>query len=204
MPIDSEALTATLTTTPGVVVSTSAAVELSWQVMSIAQTSKHTPSDEEELAAIRAEYPELVERVEGFWPEEGFWGELLVIADRSGTFLDPDPTALLDFILDGVGEGEVNLETESEEERAEIIDRLDRLAGDARLRKRYVKVLRDLWEAVGNRLGDQADAEATAVTWRERLAAGASPVDLLSEKHVARRPGVGALDPRRRRAPARS
>ncbi len=111
-----------------------------------------------------------------------------MIADRSGTLLDPDPTALLDFIVDGVGEGPVNLETENEHDRAAIIDRLDRLAGDARLRKRYVEVLRDLWEAVGNRFGDQADAEATAVTWRERLAAGASPVDLLSDKHVARRP----------------
>lgn len=188
MPIESEALTATLTTTPGVVVATSAAVELSWQVMSIAELSKHTSSDEEQVAALRAEYPDLVQRIEGFWPDEGFWGELLVIADRSSTLLDPDPTALLDCIVDGVGEGEVDLETESEHDRAAIIGRLDRLAGDARLRKRYAQVLRDLWEAVGNRFGDQADAEATAVTWRERLAAGASPVDLLSDTHVARRP----------------
>ena len=68
MPIDSEALTATLTTTPGVVVSTSAAVELSWQVMSIAADVEHTSSDEEQVAAVRAEYPELVARVDGFWP----------------------------------------------------------------------------------------------------------------------------------------
>ena len=188
MPIESEVATATLTTTPGVTVSTSAAVELSWQVMSISELSKHTSSDEEQVASLRAEYPELVRRIETFWPEEGFWGELLVIADRSGTLLDPDPAALLDFIVGGVGEGPVNLETENEHDRAAIIDRLDRLARDARLRKRYVEVLRDLWEAVGNRFGDQADAEATAVTWRERLAAGASPVDLLSDKHVARRP----------------
>ena len=188
MPIESEVATATLTTTPGVTVSTSAAVELSWQVMSISELSKHTSSDEEQVASLRAEYPELVRRIETFWPEEGFWGELLVIADRSGTLLDPAPAALLDFIVDGVGEGPVNLETENEHDRAAIIDRLDRLARDARLRKRYVEVLRDLWEAVGNRFGDQADAEATAVTWRERLAAGASPVDLLSDKHVARRP----------------
>lgn len=188
MPIESETLTATHTTTPGVVVATSAAVELSWQVMSLAEMSKHTSSDEEQVAALRAEYPELVQRIEGFWPEEGFWGELLVIADRSSTLLDPDPTALLDFIADGVGEGEVNLKTENEHDRTAIIGRLDRLAGDARLRVRYATVLRDLWQAVGDRFGDQADVEATAATWRERLAAGASPVDLLSDKHVARRP----------------
>jgi DNA-binding transcriptional ArsR family regulator len=188
MPFDSESATATLPTTQGAVVSTSAAVELTWQVMSISEASKHTSSDDEQVAAIRAEYPELIERVESFWTDGGFWGELLVIADRSGTMLDPDPTALLASILEGVGEGPVNLETENEHDRAAIIDRLDRLGRDARLRKRYVKVLRDLWDAVGNRFGDQADAEATAVTWRERLAAGASPIDLLSDKHVARRP----------------
>jgi DNA-binding transcriptional ArsR family regulator len=156
--------------------------------MSISEVYKHTSSDEEQVAAVRAEHPDLIERVETFWTDGGWWGELLVIADRSGTFLDPDPTALLAYIGEGVGEGPVNLDTENEHDRAAIIDRLERLGRDADLRKRYVAVLSDLWKAAAGRFGDQADAEATAVTWRERLAAGASPVDLLSEKHVARRP----------------
>ncbi len=188
MPFDGETTTATLPATTGAVVSTSAAVELTWLVMSISEVSKHTSSDEEQVAAVRAEYPELIERIETFWTDGGWWGELLVIADRSDTLLDPDPTALLDFILGGVGEGPVNLETESDQDRAAIIDRLGRLQRDSRLRTRYVAVLRDLWDATLGRFGDQADAEATAVTWRERLAAGAAPIDLLSEKHVGRRP----------------
>jgi DNA-binding transcriptional ArsR family regulator len=187
MPFDSETVTATLTT-QGAAVSTSAAVELTWQVMSISETSKHTSSDEEQVAAIRLEHPELIEQIETFWSDGGWWGELLVIADRSGTLRDPDPSALLASILDGVGEGPVNLETESESDRAAILDRLDRLGRDAKLRERYVAVLRDLWDAAAGRFGEQADAEATAVTWRERLAAGASPLDLLSDRHVARRP----------------
>jgi DNA-binding transcriptional ArsR family regulator len=187
MPIDDEVSTVTLTTT-GTRVSTSAAVELTWEVMSISPDCKYTSSNEEQVAALRAEHPDLIKRIESFWDDGAWWGELLVIADRSGTLLDPDPTALLDFIVAGVGEGPVNLETENERDRAAIIDRLDRLGRDARLRKRYVALLRDLWEAAEGRFGDQADAEATAVTWRERLAAGASPLDLLSDKHVARRP----------------
>ena len=188
MPFDDETTTATLAPPTGPIVSTSAAVELTWLVMSISEVSKHTSSDEEQVAAVRAEYPELIERIEKFWPDTGWWGELLVIADRSGTLLDPDPTALLDAILAGIPDGPVALETENEQDRAAIITRLDRLTGDAKLRKRYVAVLRELWDVTLGRFGDQADAEATAATWRERLAAGATPTDLLSDKHVGRRP----------------
>ena len=112
-----------------------------------------------------------------------------MIADRSGTLLDPDPTALLDFIRRRRrrGAGQPRHRERARPGRDHRPARPPRAATRG-LRRRYVEVLRDLWEAVGNRFGDQADAEATAVTWRERLAAGASPVDLLSDKHVARRP----------------
>jgi DNA-binding transcriptional ArsR family regulator len=188
MPIDDETTAVTVAPPTGPIVSTSAAVELTWLVMSISEVSKHTSSDEEQVAAVRTEYPELIERIEKFWPDTGWWGELLVIADRSGTLLDPDPSALLASILAGVPDGPVALETENEHDRVAIVERLERLRGDAKLRKRYVAVLRELWDVTLGRFGDQADAETTAATWRERLAAGASPIDLLSDKHVGRRP----------------
>jgi len=170
----------------GVVVGYSAAVELTWILMSV--LGKHTSSDEAEVAALRAEHPELVERVATFWEDGAWWGELLVVADRTGTFLDTDPERLFERLLQGVGEGPASLETESDADRAAVLARLERLGGDARLRKRYVALLRELWTAAAGRFGTPADAEATVVAWRERLAAGAAPLELLPEKHVARRP----------------
>jgi len=171
---------------PGVVIGYSAAVELTWILMSV--LGKHTSADEAEVAALRAEHPELVARVASFWEDTAWWGELLVIADRTGTLLDPEPERLFARLLEGVGDGPASLETESDEDRAAVLARLERLGGDARLRRRYVDLLRELWAAAEGRFGSPADAEATVVAWRERLAAGATPLELLPEKHVARRP----------------
>jgi DNA-binding transcriptional ArsR family regulator len=185
MPMESDTTTA-VAAEPGVVIGYSAAVELTWILMSV--LGKHTSADEAEVAALRAEHPELVARVASFWEDTAWWGELLVIADRTGTLLDPEPERLFARLLDGVGDGPASLETESDEDRAAVLARLERLGGDARLRRRYVDLLRELWAAAEGRFGSPADAEATVVAWRERLAAGATPLELLPEKHVARRP----------------
>jgi DNA-binding transcriptional ArsR family regulator len=185
MPMESDTTTA-VAAEPGVVIGYSAAVELTWILMSV--LGKHTSADEAEVAALRAEHPELVARVASFWEDTAWWGELLVIADRTGTILDPEPERLFARLLEGVGDGPASLETESDEDRAAVLARLERLGGDARLRRRYVDLLRELWAAAEGRFGSPADAEATVVAWRERLAAGATPLELLPEKHVARRP----------------
>jgi ArsR family transcriptional regulator len=185
MPMESDTTTAVVAE-PGVVVGYSAAVELTWILMSV--LGKHTSSDEAEVVALRAEHPDLVRRIESFWEDGAWWGELLVIADRTGTFLDSDPERLFAKVLEGAGEGPANLETENESDRAAVMARLERLAGDPRLRKRYVALLRELWAAAEGRFGDPGDADATVAAWRERLAAGASPLELFPDKHVARRP----------------
>src|SRR5690349_3782004 len=124
MPMESDTSTA-VAAGPGVVVGYSAAVELTWILMSV--LGKHTSSDEAEVAALRAEHPELVERIASFWEDGAWWGELLVVADRTGTFLDPEPDALFARLLEGVGEGPANLETESDADRAAVLARLERL-----------------------------------------------------------------------------
>src|SRR5262249_43460382 len=188
MPMESDTPTA-VATERGVVVGYSAAVELTWILMSV--LGKHTSSDEAEVAALRAEHPELVARVGTFGEEGAGWGELLVVADRTGTFLDTAPERLFERLLQGVGEGPASLETESDADRAAVLARLERLGGDARLRKRYVALLRELWTAAAGRFGTPADAEATVVAWRERPAAGAAPPELRPEKHGARPPAGG-------------
>src|SRR6478609_7223858 len=82
MPMESTP--AAVAAEPGVIVGYSAAVELTWILMSV--LGKHTSSDEAEVAELRAEHPELVARVASFWEDGAWWGELLVIADRTGTF----------------------------------------------------------------------------------------------------------------------
>jgi len=62
-----ESDTTTVAAEPGVVVGYSAAVELTWILMSV--LGKHTSSDEAEEAALRAEHPELVERIASFWED---------------------------------------------------------------------------------------------------------------------------------------
>src|SRR5262245_27647584 len=99
MPMESD--TTTVAAEPGVVVGYSAAGELTWVLMSV--LGKHPPSDGAAWAARGAEHPELVERITSFWEDGAWWGELLVVADRTGTFLDPEPERLFERLLEGVG-----------------------------------------------------------------------------------------------------
>src|SRR4029079_3981268 len=109
----------------------------------------------------------------------------------------PGPGRLVGGLLGGAGDGPASLETESDADRAAVLARLERLGRDAQLGERAVCPLAELWVgapgakpsvpllrglggAAGGRFGTPADAEATVVAWRERLAAGAAPLELLS------------------------
>ena len=180
---------------PGVVVGYSAAVELTWILMSV--LGKHTSSDEAEVAALRAEHPELVARVASFWEDGAWWGELLVIADRTGTFLETDPSSCSSACSRASATGRSASRPRARPTARPCSRGSSDCGVDARLRKRYVALLRELWAAAEGRFGSPADAEATVVAWRERLAAGAGPAGAAARQARCAPARVGAVGSRR-------
>jgi DNA-binding transcriptional ArsR family regulator len=141
-----------------------------------------TGSEESPLAELRAE-------LAGFWDDElHFWNEILIVALRTETFAEPELEPLLDAAARGIPDGALALETETEQERSDTQARLDRLAGDPAMRDRWIDLLRRVWQLGAPSAADREARERTSQAWRVRLAEGASPLDLVGPKHVARRP----------------
>lgn len=142
--------------------------------------------------------PELVDRVSNFW-SDGYneWTEIVLLAQRSGTFFDDRLTRFFDR-LDGLLQEEIfvpELPSERMEVRAIIEDRLRKLRTSPELRARYVALLRDvwtamepLWESVG-----RPTAMTMAAGWRERLAERPEVGPLLPRSHWAVREQYQAL-----------
>jgi DNA-binding transcriptional ArsR family regulator len=175
MPVESIAAPPLRRSDPTVVAS--GPVEAAWLIYKTITGSEESP-----LAALRDE-------LNGFWDDElHFWNEILVVAVRTETFADPDLEPLLEAASRGIPNGSLGLETESEQERADTQARLDRLAGDAALRERWIDLLRRTWSLGAPDAAAREARERTVQAWRARLADGVSPLDLVGPKHVARRP----------------
>lgn len=161
-----------------------------------------TPSAPMELASLmcgcshsrppKVEIPApLGEWVNRFWGDgHASLGEVVVLAYATGSLEDTE----IDGFLERLGDPapfdlRPPLETETTDERDAIHARLERFMGDPRLRRRYAALLRDLWDVFAGRWADggRAQAEAAAAAWSARLAAGADPLDLVPEQHIARR-----------------
>jgi len=177
-------------------VSPSAALELFWITFRCEDGGSPNRQPIFDLADQRT--AQLARRTQNFWAEgdEGF-PEVIVIANRrrllAGESLDE---FLADLPLTALRTDHLTLASETPETRAMIIGRLDRLAADRALRRRYLALLRDLWKSV------RADWEANglpavrqaAEIAERRLAAGEHPADLapkVSEPLLAllRQPG---------------
>lgn len=136
--------------------------------------------------------PALIDRANAFWGDgEGMLSEELdVLADAVGLLGSADVEPLFARLLEPIVLAEPpGLETEPEEARRIVRARLVRLAGDADLRRRYVDLLRALWETFAPRWegGLRDEADRVAAEWRRRLDAGADLFDLLPDAHIARR-----------------
>ncbi len=100
----------------------------------------------------------------------------------------------LEQFLDRVGapvafDRPLALETETADERDAINTRLRRLATDRRLRARYQALLAETWETYADiwQAEGQGRMTATAEAWTRRLVAGTNALDLLPDRHIARR-----------------
>ena len=144
----------------------------------------------------------LARRTQEFWDEgdEGF-PEVIVIANRRGLLAGDSLDEFLGEIpLSALRTDDLTLESETAETRDMIVNRLQRLAADRGLRRRYLALLRDLWESVRPEWETSGlPAVRVAVDAAERrLRAGEHPADLaprVSEPSLAllRRPGAAEM-----------
>lgn len=170
------------------VVGPSAVIELACLICTCSNTNKPP----------RVQIPaRLADRMAVFWGDGfGDLGEVVVLAHAVGALADME----VEGFLERLGDPEPfdlhpPLESETPAERAAIHARLERFMGDRRLRTRYVALLRDLWKVFAPAWADGArtQAEAAAAAWAARIAAGADPLDLLPERHIARRESFPAM-----------
>jgi ArsR family transcriptional regulator, nickel/cobalt-responsive transcriptional repressor len=158
----------------------SAVIELSWLVIAChKRNALHLISDDLEAEA------------DGFWGDgHGMLTELLVIAQQldclTGWNIDP-VLAVSAARLDPAAD--MNLTTEPEAERILVYERIGRLAGDAKLRGRYQRLLRALWAELEPVLRDvgRSTVERAVQRARASMEHGQSPFEIIGADHIALR-----------------
>jgi DNA-binding transcriptional ArsR family regulator len=167
-------------------VTPSAAVEL-YSLMST--TAPNLPTGGRRARLLAAE-PELARELAGFWDDGGLeFNELLVLATHAERLGDEDPLPLIGELNLLVGDdlGDPGLETETVAERAVTVHRLERLAREPDLMKRYQALLRRAW-AVLEPEWDRAGLAATRAAcdeWRGQLANAAGPLATVEDLREA-------------------
>jgi DNA-binding transcriptional ArsR family regulator len=105
------------------------------------------------LSSIVAEHEELAERVRTFWADgqaEACFTEMLVLAHHGGALSETSPSALFSALEAAVRTVPTDLELASEtpEEREMFLQRLHRLKASPDLVRSYLAMLAEVWELV--------------------------------------------------------
>ena len=166
---------------PRVLVGGSVAVELDWALgVPFRPPSKR---DHPVLEMVYAESPALAKRVESFWgPDEATsWGssiELQVMAHHAGMLFSLQPEDLLGHLdqICATAPTALRLASEPEADRAALLARLRKLRTSASVRRRYVRLVTDVWSALAPYWAAEGRAAVEAsVAWRARLAQKGAP-----------------------------
>jgi DNA-binding transcriptional ArsR family regulator len=141
---------------PLVSVQPSVVIELEWALAS-GENEKYR-RDHPVLDAVYQNHPDLLSRVASTWgPGEevgcGGFMELMVLAHQGGLLFSSDAGPFLERLDDLCATTSVDpdlhpMVTETEEDRRAILARLNRLRQSADLREHYVRLVRDMWEAI--------------------------------------------------------
>jgi DNA-binding transcriptional ArsR family regulator len=161
----------------------SLAVELSWVLL-----AAHRDQLRDRHRCLQALYggPGAMEgRVLSFWRDGvADFGEELVLADRAGLIATTGIDELLAGIASAAAHGprELRLASEDSSDRAVFLNRLERLARSARLRRDYVALLRELWAGLEEtwRKDGRPLVEAATERLRRRLERGASWLEIVT------------------------
>ncbi len=151
MPIDYEGRSGDAA--PELRIGGSIAVELDYAML--AASNLLVRGDHPELVQLYASSPEMERRVRSLWePEEApLWGamELAILAHRGGLLFSTDPDQLLNRLeaLAAAVPTDLPLASETEDARATILRRLERLRSSVEFRGGYAELVRDLWAVIG-------------------------------------------------------
>ena len=161
---------------PRTLVGGSIAVELDWAF----GLPSRPPSmrDHPSLERAYAGSPGLARRIESFWgPEEATtWGssiELQILAHHAGVLFSLDPKELIGQLeaICADAPTDQRLASEPAPDRAALLARLRKLRSSTPLRRRYVKLVGDLWSALEPYWEHEGRAAVQAsVSWRTKAA----------------------------------
>jgi DNA-binding transcriptional ArsR family regulator len=166
-------------------VRTSLVVDLVWAMW--VAPSEPEPAYPSRLGRF-ADNADLVERLAGFWADgQGFFTEVLFLADRAGALFEEDPERLFQLLEEaaaGPGRNEP-MTSEPADDQRRFRARLKRLHDSARLRRSWIALLRDVWAAVGPGWEKQGRlaAEAVARELRQKTVGHVAPGQLLPLLH---------------------
>jgi len=168
---------------PRVSVQPSMAIEIEWALASAEREDWR--QDHPVLTAVYERHPGLEARVRSMWgPGEaiscGGFMELMVLAHHGGLLFSTDAVILLDRLADlcttvPVSADDLPLLSETAEDRRVILLRLARLQESSELRRRYVALVRDMWEAIRGdwEMSGRVAVEVAIAARRELAAKGA-------------------------------
>jgi DNA-binding transcriptional ArsR family regulator len=115
-------------------------------------------------------------------------GEMVVLADRSGSLLDTDLRGFFAGVERAAASSAPtpSLLSESPAERTAIDKRLDSLRADPDVRRRYIALLQEVWEAVRIEWEESGRAAVIAATrdWQRQLADGIPFRELLQRTRL--------------------
>jgi DNA-binding transcriptional ArsR family regulator len=157
----------------------SAAVELSWLVISCSAPNRELVSDE------------LKGRADTFWKDGfGLQPEVLLLAQQLGCQTGWDIEPLFSMEHRPLPQlRSVDMRTETPEQQLAIAERMERLRREKALRRRYSALLSDTWAHCldhWNELG-RPTVERALLRMRSSLEHGLAPIELIPDSHIARR-----------------
>jgi DNA-binding transcriptional ArsR family regulator len=165
-----------------VVVKPSPACELVWAM------SLNTPEAEAPYparAALFAGHEDLRDRVRRFWDDgQGFFTEVLVLADRAGALFEEDPARLFELLESEAATSQRHepLGSEPAEDQKRFRARLRRLRDKAQLRREWMELLRSVWDVIAPtwQARGRTVVEAQVRELRQKLPHGITYVEMES------------------------
>jgi len=172
-------------------------IELTFALFMLSKPERtHDRAGSEQLARVREQRPDLVDRVRAFWPQADYpeWGELLLLINQAGALLEDDIERLIARLM-AAAEQPVDvpdLPTEPPEVRGYIATRLEALRASPDRRARLAAILRDTWQHVvlpGWDGDARTMAEQTAHRIARQLESGTDLTRVVPANHLALREG---------------
>ena len=162
------------------VVKPSPVCELVW---AMALTSGEADEPYPARAGRFAEHPELEDRIRRFWDDgQGFFTEVLVLADRAGALFEEDPQRLFELLESAAATSQRTepLGSEPVEDQRRFRSRLRRLRDKAQLRRDWVDLLRSVWDVVAPswEANGRTAVEAQVREYRQKMSGAMTYIDV--------------------------